>query len=131
MTPPQKPEWMELADADSVPTPKKVSRLIPAFIAAAALAIVGVGAIATQISDEAPASANEQVIPSQSATTPVQVTPDAATKVPSAKSAVTNPATPKQPSIASLPKSGGDDEGRSEHKGRGEHEDGEDEGDDD
>ena len=137
MTPPQKPEWMELADADSVPTPKKVSRLIPAFIAAAALAIVGVGAIATQISDEAPASANEQVMPSQSATEPIsaQVTPSAATKVPSSRSAVTNPATPNKPSIASLPKSGGDDEddNRGEHKGRGEHEDDEDEdeGDDD
>ncbi|MSV69550.1 MAG: hypothetical protein F2883_02050, partial [Actinobacteria bacterium] len=61
MTPPQKPEWMELADADSVPSPKKVSRLVPALIAAAALAIVGVGAIASQISDEAPANATEQI----------------------------------------------------------------------
>jgi hypothetical protein len=128
MTPPQKPEWMELADSDSAPTPKKVRRLVPAIIAAAAIAIVGVGAIATQISDEQPASANEQVLPTQSAASPagVQVTPDAATNAPSSKAEVQNPVSTKQPSIASLPKSRGDDEG--EHRGRGEHE--EDEGDD-
>jgi hypothetical protein len=112
MTPPQKPEWMELADADSAPTPKKVRRLVPAIIAAAAIAIVGVGAVATQINDEQPASANEQALPTQSAATPaaVQVTPDAATNAPSSKATVTNPVSPKQPGIASLPKSRGDDE---------------------
>ena len=139
MTPPQKPEWMELADADSAPTPKKVSRLVPAFIAAIALAIVGVGAIATQISDEPPASANEQVIPTQSASTPAStaLTPDAKSSVtpsnaPQAKTPQATPVTPQQPTIATLPKNGGDDdegEGRGEHRGRGEHEE-EDEGDD-
>jgi len=105
MTPPQKPEWMELADSDSAPTPKKVRRLVPAIIAAAAIAIVSVGAVATQISDEQPASASEQVLPSQSAATPteVQVTPDAATNVPSSKAEVQNPVSTKQPSSASLP----------------------------
>jgi hypothetical protein len=132
MTPPNKPEWMELADADSAPSPKKVGRLIPAFIAAVAIAIVGVGAIATQISDEPPASANEQVVPGVSNTSPaaVQVAPEATNSVTQPKSAVSNPETPKKPSIATLPKNGGDD-GEEGRGGRGEHEDDEDEGEDD
>ena len=132
MTPPQKPEWMELADADSAPTPKKVSRLVPAFIAAIALAIVGVGAIATQISDEPPASANEQVIPTQSATTPVvtSVTPGATTSNASPTAPQATSVAPQQPTIATLPKNGDDEgEGRGEHRGRGEHDE-ENEGDD-
>ena len=138
MTPPNKPEWMELADADSAPSPKKAGRLIPAFIAAAAIAIVGVGAIATQISDEPPASANEQVVPGVSNTSPaaVQVAPEATNSVTQPKSAVSNPATPKKPSIASLPKNGGDDEeegrgGRGDHEDDEDDEDDEDEGEDD
>ena len=100
MTPPQKPEWMELADADSVPVIKKKKHFIPALIASAALAIVGVGAIASQIGEEAPASANEQVLPTQS-------------NSPAAAVALT-PAT-KTPSIASLPKNGG----REDHEREG------------
>ena len=104
MTPPQKPEWMELADADSVPVIKKKTRLIPALIASVALAIVGVGAIAAQISDEAPASAIEKVAPVATTATPVPVTSKA------------SPVIPKQPSIAALPNSGRgkDDEHESE-----------------
>jgi len=124
MTPPQKPEWMELADADSVPVIKKKTRFIPALIASAALAIVGVGAIASQITDEAPASATEQIAPVQSNSSPaaVQVTPQATTvAIPPTN---TNPvppkqsAQPKQPKIAALPSGGGDDEGRGEHDER-------------
>ena len=136
MTPPQKPEWMELADADSVPSPKKVSRLVPAFIAAAALAIVGVGAIASQISDEAPANATEQIASVQASSTPEAIQPtsvataDATAPDTSKPAQVTpapkaNPIAPKQPGISTLPKNGGDDE----REGRGEHED--DEGEDD
>jgi hypothetical protein len=132
MTPPQKPEWMALADADSVPSPKKAGRLIPAFIATVAIAIVGVGAIATQISDEPPASANEQVVPSQgnSSKASVPATSAATTNVTTPNSAQSAPVAPKQPSIATLPKSGGDNE-REGRDGRGEHEGGEDEGEDD
>jgi hypothetical protein len=111
MTPPQKPEWMELADADSVPTIKKKTRLLPAMIASVALAIVGVGAIAAQISDKAPASAIEKVTP--------QATTAAALPVTSK----TIPVTPKQPIIASLPKSGG---GENEGRGEGDDYEGED-----
>jgi hypothetical protein len=127
MTPPQKPEWMELADADSVPTIKKSSRLLPALIASMALAIVGVGAIANQVTNEAPASATEQVAPIQSNSSPAaaQVTPQAAMAVAAPVTSKANPVARKQPSIATLPKSGGDDEGDD----RGENE--EREGDDD
>jgi len=117
MTPPQKPEWMELADADSVPVIKKKKRFIPALIASAALAIVGVGAIASQIGEEAPASANEQVLPTQSNSPAAAVpsTPQATTVavVPATKKPYL--ATPKQPSIASLPKNGG----REDHEREG------------
>lgn len=111
MTPPQKPEWMELADADSVPSTKKSSRLLPALIASMALAIVGVGAIANQVTNEAPASATEQVAPIQSNSSPAaaQVTPQAAMAVAAPVTSKANPVAPKQPSIATLPKSGGDD----------------------
>lgn len=103
MTPPQKPEWMELADADSIPTIKKKTRLLPAMIASVALAIVGLGAIAAQISDEAPASAIEKVTPQATTVAALPVT------------SIVIPVKPKQPSIASLPKSGGsENEGRSE-----------------
>jgi len=127
MTPPQKPEWMELADADSVPSTKKSSRLLPALLASMALAIVGVGAIANQVTNEAPASATEQLAPIQSNSSPAaaQVTPQAAMAVAAPVTSKANPVAPKQPSIATLPKSGGDDEGDD----RGEHE--EREGDDD
>lgn len=127
MTPPQKPEWMELADADSVPSTKKSSRILPALIASMALAIVGVGAIANQVTNEAPASATEQLAPIQSNSSPAaaQVTPQAAMAVAAPVTSKANPVAPKQPSIATLPKSGGDDEGDD----RGEHE--EREGDDD
>ena len=127
MTPPQKPEWMELAGADSVPSTKKSSRLLPALLASMALAIVGVGAIVNQVTNEAPASATEQLAPiqSNSSAAAAQVTPQAAMAVAAPVTSKANPVAPKQPSIATLPKSGGDDEGDD----RGEHE--EREGDDD
>jgi hypothetical protein len=121
MTPPQKPEWMELADADSVPVIKKKTRLIPALIASVALAIVGIGAIASQFGDEAPASANEQVVPTQSNSSPaaVQSTPQATTVAAAPATTKSHSAAPKKPSIASLPKNGGGEgEGRSEHSER-------------
>jgi len=114
MTPPQKPEWMELADADSVPVIKKKTRFIPALIASVALAIVGVGAIASQITDEAPASATEQTAPvqSNSPAAAVQSAPQATTVAVVAATKKPNLVAPKNPSIASLPKNGGgeDDE---------------------
>jgi hypothetical protein len=130
MTPPQKPEWMELADADSVPTTKKSSRVLPALIASMALAIVGVGAIANQVTNEAPANATEQVAPIQSNSSPAaaQATPQGAMSVAAPVTIKTNSVAPKQPSIATLPKSGGDDEGDDRGEREGSNDD---EGDDD
>ena len=132
MTPPNKPEWIQLAESDAVQTPKKSTRLIPAFIAAAALSIIGVGTLASQISEEPAANATEQIAKvQQSPTASLSVTK----ATPNALTPSSNPVAPTKPSIAALPKSGGDDEyeGREEHKGRGgyDDEDYDEEGDDD
>jgi hypothetical protein len=120
MTPPQKPEWMELADADSVPSTKKSSRLLPALLASMALAIVGVGAIVNQVTNEAPASATEQLAPiqSNSSAAAAQVTPQGAMAVAAPVTSKANPVAPKQPSIATLPKSGDEGDDRGEHEER-------------
>ena len=100
MTPPNKPEWIELADADSAPQVKKVTRALPALVLAAALSIVGVGALVAQSGAETHATTTEQ-----------GVNPSAASSasVPSNPSSIANPSAPKQPEIASMPTGGGDD----------------------
>ena len=101
MTPPNKPEWIELADADSAPQTKKVTRALPAFVLAAALSIVGVGALVAQSGAETPTTATEQGVNASTASSPAE---------PSATSAITNPNAPKQLGIASMPTGGGDDD---------------------
>ncbi len=139
MTPPQKPEWLELADADSVPSQKKVSRFLPAFIAAAALAIVGVGAVATQISDEAPANVTEQIANVETSLSPEVIQPTSAVTTAASTPNVdkpaqvapvlkTNPVAPKQPGISMLPKGGGDEDDEEDDD---DEEDNDDEEDDD
>jgi hypothetical protein len=119
MTPPNKPEWIELAEADSAPQVKKASRALPALVLAAAMSIVGVGALVANNGTETPATASDQGSNLSAASAPA------------------DPSTPKQPSIASLPTGGDDDddderEGGEGHKNRGDHDDDEDEeGDDD
>jgi hypothetical protein len=135
MTPPNKPEWIELADADSAPEVKKVTRALPALVLAAALSIVGVGILFAQNGTEAPASAEVQTMAASS-------TPSASSDPVTPKVAKTLAVTtaPKQPGIAAMPTRGGDDgddgddeddegEGREGHGDRGNHES--DEGDDD
>ena len=132
MTPPNKPEWIELADADSAPEVKKVTRALPALVLAAALSIVGVGILFAQNGTEAPASAEVQTMAASS--TPSASSDPVTPKV--AKSLAVTTA-PKQPGIAAMPTRGGDDEddeddegeGREGHGDRGDHEN--DEGDDD
>ena len=101
MTPPNKPEWMELADADSAPQTKKVTRALPAFVLAAALSIVGVGALVAQSGSETPVTATEQGVNASATSSPAE---------PSATTAIANPAAPQQPGIASMPTGGGDDD---------------------
>jgi hypothetical protein len=103
MTPPKKPDWMEIADNDggsNNPAPKaKKSR--PVLIAATALVLTFGGAIIAQSSQDSPASVEQSIVPqaSQSATS---VAPAISPTGPSA----TNP-----PAIASPPSmKGGDDD---------------------
>ena len=112
MTPPKKPDWMEIADGDSQPTVKVSKKRRPALFAMTALLVTLGGVVVAQTHEESPASADEMVIPqsSQSATT---VAP------------AINPTPQSAPAIATPPNmKGGDDEEFGEHEGRerGEHE---------
>jgi hypothetical protein len=135
MTPPNKPEWMELADADGAPQVKKVTRALPALVLAAALTIVGVGALVAQGGEQTPATAKNQVIELSATSAPTQ--PSAITE--SKSNSVANPGavakqiTPKQPGIAAMPTGGDDDDDdeREGHKDRGDRGDHDDDDDDD
>ena len=138
MTPPNKPEWMELADADSAPQTKKVTRALPALVLAAALSIVGVGALVAQNGAQSPATATEQGV--SASVTSAASAPSATTTMSSAVSAgkslsvsnpstITNPSAPNQPAIASMPTGGGDDD--NDEDDDDEDDDDDDEGDDD
>jgi hypothetical protein len=128
MTPPNKPEWMELADADSAPQTKKVTRALPAFVLAAALSIIGVGALVAQSGTETPATATKQgvnVSATTSASAPSTTSPMTAAGSPgkstsaSTPGAIANPSSPKQPGIASIPTRGGDDDDEDEREEEG------------
>ncbi|CAB4331062.1 unannotated protein [freshwater metagenome] len=137
MTPPNKPEWIELAEADSAAQVKKSSRALPALVLAAAMSIVGLGALVAQNGAETPATASDQGANLSVASSPAQPsTPSAGASDNSSSapnpSAVAQPNAMKQPSIASMPTGGGDDddnerEGRGNHKDRGDDDDDEDE----
>ena len=115
MTPPNKPEWIELAEADSAPQVKKASRALPALVLAAAMSIVGVGALVANNGAETPATASEQGSNLSIASSPAEISAAGVTasgksaSVPN-PSAVAAPNSPKQPSIASLPTGGDDDD---------------------
>jgi hypothetical protein len=142
MTPPNKPEWIELADADSAPEVKKVTRALPALVLAAALSIVGVGALVAQSGADTPAIANEQgvsVSMNSSPTAPSATSAMASAISPSKSISVSNPSVaanpnaPQKPGIAAMPTGGDhddddDDHDRKDHD-RGDHDD--EEGDDD
>ena len=114
MTPPNKPEWIHLAETDSAPQVKKSARALPALVLAAAMSIVGLGAVVAQNGIETPAIASDQGADL------------------SAASASAEPSTPKQPSIASLPTEGGeDDEDDNEFEGDYEEDDDDEDEDDD
>ena len=115
MTPPNKPEWIELAEADSAPQVKKASRALPALVLAAAMSIVGVGALVANNGAETPATASDKGSNLSIASSPAEIS--AAGVTASGKSAsvpnpnaVAAPNSPKQPSIASLPTGGDDDD---------------------
>ncbi len=115
MTPPNKPEWIELAEADSAPQVKKASRALPALVLAAAMSIVGVGALVANNGTETPATASDQGSNLSIASSPAEIS--AAGVTASGKSAsvpnpsvIAQPGAPKLPGIASMPTGGGDDD---------------------
>jgi len=110
MTPPNKPEWMRLAETDSAPQVKTSGRTLPALVLAAALSIVGLGALVAQNGAETPVIASDQGTNLSTASSPAE------------------PSAPKQPSIATLPTGGGDDDDDEDYD---EDDDDEDEDDDD
>lgn len=129
MTENNKPEWLEIAEADGKPEIRKASKSLPVSAVLVAALILGIGAVIGQTQNETPASAVTA--------NAVQATPTS-TAVAAVKSAVSNPVTAAavgtaaasklaNPSIAQLPTGGGDDDDNDgEHHGRGHHEDDED-----
>jgi hypothetical protein len=122
MTPNQKPEWFQIADADNAASTRKISKGLPIMALVTVAAIIGVGAMVAQPQEQTPANATETVAPAvvdstQTSASSESLAPAAtavvATKAPST-SGVANP-------LAKKPK-GGEREG---------YEGGEDEGEDD
>ena len=112
MTPPNKPEWIQLAETDSAPQVKKSARALPALVLATAMSIVGLGALVAQSGAETPAISSEQGINLSTASAPAAtsaISPDISTSAPNTTSVI-QPGTPLQPGIASLPTGGGDDD---------------------
>jgi len=147
MTPPEKPEWIEIADADSAATPRRVSKKLPALALIITATIIGAGAVFGQTADQSPASAATALAPVVQSSTSAQ--PDATNTSPSTQvstsvvssskertapvvtsvsiqnvSPVITPATStiKNPSIGTLPTKGGDDS----HENNGDDEEGDD-----
>ena len=123
MTPPKKPDWMEIADGDNQEPAIVAKKRRPVAIAMTALLVTLGGVVVAQTHEESPASADEMVIPqsSQSATTATQAINPAAPSQSASQSAKQS-----APAIATPPTmKGGDDDERGEHEGRerGEHDD--------
>ena len=141
MTENNKPEWLEIAEADGKPEIRKASKSLPVSAVLVAALILGIGAVIGQTQNQTPASA---VTANAVQATDAQATPTS-TAVAAVKSAVSNPVTAAvvgtaaasklaNPSIAQLPTGGGDDDDNDgEHHGRGHHDEDEDDedGDDD
>ena len=132
MTPPNKPEWIHLAETDSAPQVKKSARALPALVLAAAMSIVGLGALVAQNGAETPAISSEQGINLSTASAPAAtsaISPDISTSAPNSTSVI-QPNAPQQPSIASMPTGGGDDDDDDDEDEDDEDDDEDDEDDD-
>jgi hypothetical protein len=141
MTPPKKPEWIQIADTDNAASVSKVSKALPAIALGSALMIIGAGVVFAQSHDEQPAAAVESVVASaqpvaknsaQSANTAASATPSmraqnvvvqkVITKSDVVTVATQSPVvTPKAPGIQAPTGRDGDDEGEGEGGG---HQDG-------
>jgi len=115
MTPPNKPEWIQLAETDSAPQVKKSARALPALVLATAMSIVGLGALVAQNGAETPAISSEQGINLSAASaiadpaTTSAISTDVSTSLPNTTSVI-QPGTPQLPGIATLPTGGGDND---------------------
>ncbi len=146
MTPDQKPEWFQIADADKATSVRKVSKKLPILTLVAVAGILSVGAVMAQTQEEPPAVATETVTPVTPIATTTSTPTAAATVIKktvasskprahkkSAAPSASTPAIPANPTSAStaptksgianpkigkLPK-GGDHEG-GDHEGGGE-----------
>ena len=133
MTPPNKPEWIQLAETDSAPRVKRSARALPALVLAAAMSIVGLGALVAQNGAETPAISSEQGINLSTASAPAAtsaISPDISTSAPNSTSVI-QPNAPQQPSIASMPTGGGDDDDDDDEDEDDEYDDEDDEDDED
>ena len=133
MTPPNKPEWIHLAETDSAPQVKKSARALPALVLAAAMSIVGLGALVAQNGVETPAISSEQGINLSTASAPAAtsaISPDISTSAPNTTSVI-QPGAPQLPGIASLPTGGGEDDGDEDEEDDDDDDDDEDDEDDD
>lgn len=136
MTPPSKPEWIELAEDDGISRPAKSTKALPLVAVLATALILGVGAVVAQTQEEPPANATEvtnvatdQVAsPTTSSEAETPSSPASQTSVEkNAKSeASPSPAAIANPSIAKMPTGGeaGDHEGREGHGVRPPHKEG-------
>ena len=136
MTPPNKPEWIQLAETDSAPQVKKSARALPALVLATAMSIVGLGALVAQNGAETPAISSEQGINLSAASaiadpaTTSAISTDVSTSLPNTTSVI-QPGTPQLPGIATLPTGGGDDDDDEDEDDNYDDEDDEDEDEDD
>ncbi len=140
MSPLQKPEWIEIADADKTASIRGISKGLPVMALVAVAAIIGMGSIFAQTAEQSPASAIESTAPtnqgtqasaaaasdSTAATTTAATFVAVSAKEPAAPKATMSSPTLQNPSIGIMPTGGGDDDDDDED----EDED-EDEGDDD
>ena len=132
MTPPNKPEWIQLTETDSAPRAKKSGRALPALVLAAAMSIVGVGALVAQNGADTPVVSSEQGVNLSAASAPAAtsaISPDISTSAPNTTSVI-QPNAPQQPSIASMPTGSGDDDEDDDDDDEDEDEDDEDDDDD-
>ena len=88
MTPDQKPEWFQIADADKAASVRKVSKKLPILTLVAVAGILSVGAVMAQTQEEPPAVATETVAPA----TPVATTTSTPTATPTSTATVSKKA---------------------------------------
>ena len=61
MSPDQKPEWFEIADADKSASPRPVAKTLPVLALLVTVGIFGIGSVFAQTQQESPASAVSSV----------------------------------------------------------------------